>query len=415
MSALQNNNILIIGGGASGMIAAIAAKRAGAFVTILERNQRVGRKILATGNGRCNLTNTYIDVDRYHGKHPEFVYGPLNSFDYDATIDFFEKLGIAHIVEDEGKVFPMSLQASSVLDVLRYELEDLGVNVVCEAEAADIKKKDVFTVTLKDGRVFKGDKVIIAAGGKASPDLGSNGSGYILAEKLGHKIVNPFPALVQLKLSSKYLKQLSGIKFEGAAEILVKDKVIRREEGEILFTEYGISGPPVLQLSRVAAENLLKNDKVYIKVAIIKDMTKEALDGILLKRFQDGSNKPLSFNFVGFLNKKLVPVILKEAGIDDINKPAGSVSSQERKKLASILTDWRFEVTGTNPWHSAQVTAGGVDVCGIDNKTMESKIVPGLYFAGEVVDIDGDCGGYNLQWAWSSGYVAGMNAANVKF
>lgn len=409
----KGKTVLVIGGGAAGMTAAIAARRMGAEVTILERNPRVGKKILATGNGRCNLTNTNLDISFFHGKRPEFIYGAISRFDYNMTIDFFEELGITHKVEEGGKVFPVSNQASSVLDVMRYELDELGVNVVCEAAAAQIEKKEGFKVTLEDGRVFNGDKVIVATGGKASPDLGSNGSGYKLVQKFGHKMIEPFPALVQLKLSAKFLKQIQGIKFDGDVAIVINDNVVRYERGEILFTEYGISGPPILQISRKAGEYLQRGEDVYIKVVIVNFLKRDELDELLVRRFSYGHNKPLSFNFVGFLNKKLIPVVLKEAGITDIDKPAGSVTADERRRICDILLNWRFKVTGTNPWSSAQVTAGGVDVGQIYGRTMESKLVPGLYLAGEIVDIDGDCGGYNLQWAWSSGFVAGESAAGA--
>lgn len=407
----DKKTILIIGGGAAGMIAAIAARRNGADVTILERNPRVGRKILSTGNGRCNLTNVNIDVSKYHGRHPEFIYGPIYRFGYDMTIDFFEELGITPRIEDGGKVFPMSGQASSVLDVLRYEIENTGINVVCDANVTGIKRKKQFEVTVSGGRVYKGDRVILCAGGKASPDLGSNGSGYELAKMLGHTIIEPFPALVQLKLNAPFLKSIMGVKFEGTADVMVNGKVLRSESGEILFTEYGISGPPILQLSRTAGENIMKGREVIIRLSVVNSMDEGELKDYLIGRFLRASSKTLSFSLVGFLNKRLIPVVLREAGIDDINKPAGNVSKDECGRFAYILKDWRLKVTGTNFWPSAQVTAGGVDVAEIDGRTMESKKVPGLYFAGEIVDIDGDCGGYNLQWAWSSGYVAGESAA----
>lgn len=413
MSGKKNIRVCIIGGGASGMVAGITAGRNGAEVTILEKNPRVGKKILATGNGRCNLTNINIDISRYHGNHPEFVYGPFARFGCEKAIEFFEGLGIYHKVEPEGKVFPASYQSSSILDVLRYELDNLGVRVICETQVSNIRKGDYFEITDSDGRKFIADRVILAPGGKAGPEFGSDGSGYALAKKMGHRIVDPFPALVQLKLSSGFLKQIQGIKFNGTAEIISGGRMIRREAGEILFTDYGISGPPVLQLSRCASECLKKNEKVWIKVIMIDYLSETDLQNLLSERFTSGPDKPLSFSFVGFINKKLVPVILKEAGIEDINKPAAAVSSMERNSIARILQDWRFEITGTNPWSSAQVTAGGVDVKEIDSKTMESKLIPGLYFSGEIVDIDGDCGGYNLQWAWTSGYIAGESAAKA--
>lgn len=407
--------IVIVGGGAAGITAAIAAREKGAEVTVLERKERIGKKILATGNGRCNLTNTDLGISHYHGKNPKFAYGALTRFDYQQTIDFFERLGIAHKVEAGGKVYPVSNQASSVLDVMRYELERIGVDVICEAEVKEIKKNDKnrqpFSVVMGDGTKHQAHRVIIATGGKASPNLGSNGSGYTLARSLGHDIVEPFPALVQLKLASNFLKQIKGIKFDGDAEIIVNNKVIAGARGEILFTEYGISGPPIFDLSRKAGEYLQKGTAVWLKVVLVNFLSPEELDRLLVKRFSEQPQKPLSFNFVGFLNKRLAPVILRAAGIEDVNKAAGHVAAEERGKISKILQDWRFEITGTTSWPAAQVTAGGVDVKDINQQTMESKIVPGLYFAGEVMDVDGDCGGYNLQWAWSSGYVAGESAA----
>jgi predicted Rossmann fold flavoprotein len=405
--------IVVVGGGAAGITAAIAARRKGAIVTILERNQRIGRKILTTGNGRCNLTNINISIANYHGSNPRFAYSALARFGVEQTLDFFERLGVAHRVETGGKVFPFSLQASSVLDVLRYELEILGVKVHCGAEVVSVVRSDkMFTISVKDGGVFQADRVIIATGGKAAPQLGSTGSGYALALSFGHSIVEPFPALVQLKLASNFLKQIKGIKFEGTAEVLLDNKSLQAARGEILFTEYGISGPPILTLSRKAGECLRKNQRPWLKLVLLDTFTAGELEAFLANRFQNNPQKTLVFSFVGFINKQLAPVILKEAGMD-LNKAAGQVTSAELKKIAHILLDWRLPITGTTSWPAAQVTAGGVDVNDINSKTMESKIVPKLYFAGEVLDIDGDCGGYNLQWAWSSGFIAGESAAGA--
>jgi len=407
-----STRVAVIGGGAAGIMAAIAARYTGASVTILEKNQRIGKKILATGNGRCNLTNVNLEITNYHGKNPEFACGALNRFDVQKTMDFFEYLGIAHKVEDGGKVFPSSEQASSVLDLMRYELDETGVIVICDAEVKEVKKNvREFIISLADGREFRADRVIIATGGKAAPQLGSNGSGYILAKNLGHKIIEPFPALVQLKLAAKFLKQIKGIKLEGNAEIIVNNRPVAGAQGEILFTEYGISGPPILSLSRKAGEYMQEKQKVYLKLCLINYLSKQKLEEYLVRRFQTRPEKPLAFSFVGFINKRLAPVVLREAGITDANKPAGQIIAGERDNIVKILKDWRFEITGTTSWPNAQVTAGGVDVADVNAQTLESKIVPGLYFAGEVLDIDGDCGGFNLQWAWSSGYVAGESAA----
>lgn len=402
----------IVGGGAAGMTAAIAAARRGARVTLLERMDRVGKKILATGNGRCNLSNTDPDISYYHGTNPKFVYGALSRFGFHQTMEFFEELGIAWKVEDGGKVFPVSNQASSVLDVLRFELEVQGVKILTGAEVKGIDLvRGEFKVQLEDGKRLTFHRLIIATGGRAAPNLGSNGSGYGLARQLGHSIVTPFPALVQLKLAADFLKQIAGVKFDYRAEIMVRDKAVAGAAGEILFTNYGISGPPILALSRRAGAYLARGEKVYLKLKIIDYMSRAELDAFLTRRLQGQAHKTLAFSFVGFIHKKLVPVLLREAGIREPNKPAGQVTGAERKALVDILQDWRFEVTGTNGWVAAQVTAGGVDVREINQKDMSSRLVPGLYFAGEVMDIDGDCGGFNLQWAWSSGYVAGSHAA----
>lgn len=410
--AAKKPKIIVIGGGAAGLFAAIVARRQGAEVTILERNQRVGKKILATGNGRCNLTNINMDMTHFHGNNPKFAYTALQRFNNYQTIQFFEQLGISHKVEDRGKVFPFSNQASSVLDVLRHELEQLNVETVVEAEVKDIKKvKNGFSIQVKGGNQFSGQCVILATGGKAAPNLGATGGGYRLAEKFGHRIIETFPALVQLKLDEPFLKQIKGIKFDGEAEIFVNERVTGRAAGEILFTEFGISGPPIFDLSRTAAHWLRKKQPVCLKVSIINHLSREELTQYVIKRFTDNPAKTLAFSFVGFINKQLVPVLLKQAGIEDINKSVAEVKTKERDKIINILQNWRFMVTGTNTWTAAQVTAGGIDVKDINPQTMESKLVPGLFFAGEIMDIDGDCGGYNLQWAWSSGYAAGVNAS----
>jgi predicted Rossmann fold flavoprotein len=403
--------VAVVGGGAAGLMAAISASHKGAKVVVLERLDRVGKKILATGNGRCNISNTDLSIDHYHGTYPKFAYSALRRFDFNRTMDFFERLGVTCKVEDGGRVYPASDQSSSVLDVLRYEIDALGVETFCSAGVKDISGgKDSFALSLGEESV-KARRVIIATGGRSAPNLGSNGSGYPLAEKYGHIIVEPFPALVQLRLGAEFLKQISGIKFFGEAELLAGGKSLGRAAGEILFTDYGISGPPVFCLSRAAGECLRKGEKTVLKICLINNKTKEELDVYLFNRLRQQSRKTLAFSFVGFVNKRLAPVLLREAGVADVNKSAGQVTAEERKKILHILQDWRFEVTGTNPWQSAQVTAGGVDVRDINQKTMESRLVPGLFFAGEIIDIDGDCGGYNLQWAWSSGFVAGEHAA----
>lgn len=406
----MKNKIIIIGGGAAGMMAALSAKKNGGDVIILERNDRVGKKLLATGNGRCNYTNKNLTINNYHGNNPKFAYSALSGFSVEQTMEFFERLGITPAVEDNGKVFPLSFQASSMLDVLRYEIEDKGIELVTVAQVSEIKKKKKFIVTLKDKRVFEGDKVIMATGGMALPSSGSDGNGYTLCKRLGHQVTDIFPGLVQLKLDSNFLKSLDGVKFLGVAGIYVDNKLILEDSGDILFTSYGISGPPILQISRTAMEYMNRGKAVELRVSIIHTKTQEELFQYLVNRFRLMPNKILEIALIGLINKRLIIPILKEINIDK-NKKVSSLSKDEIRKLSEILTFWSFKVIGSQSWGNAQVTAGGVNTDEVDNQTMESKLVKGLYLVGELLDIDGDCGGFNLQWAWSSGYIAGLNAA----
>ncbi len=403
--------IAVIGGGAAGLVAAIAAARNGAEVSVYEKMNKVGKKILATGNGRCNYTNMYMSMDRYHSKNIKIAENAMNFFDRDKTISFFENLGIYPYIDQSGKVYPNSLQASSVLDVLRYETLRLNVQEITDFEVRELRKsKDKFSIIGMEN-AFTADKVILCSGGKASPQLGSDGSGYEIAKSFGHKIIEPFPALVQLKLAGKYFKRITGIRFDGIVRSFTENNLIREEEGELLFTDYGISGPPVLQISRKVIETINRNERVYITVDLFPNLTKAMLYDILKERFFHIGYKSMEDALVGFINKKLISVVLSEAGFENIQKECGKLSKKEIFKIIDILKEWKFEVTGHNTWQQAQTTAGGIALTDINPNTMESTKVKGLYFAGEVLDVDGDCGGFNLQWAWSSGYTAGHSSS----
>lgn len=404
------NKIIVVGGGAAGIMAAITAKRNGGQVTILERNDRIGKKILATGNGRCNYTNINLNINNYHGGNPKFAYSALSSFDIYQTMDFFERLGLTPAVEESGKVFPLSFQSSSMLDVLRYEIENSGIRLVTGAYVSDIKKKDGFIISLKDGRDFKGDKLILATGGMAMPASGSDGNGYRLVESFGHKITEVFPGLVQLKLKGNFFKQIKGVRLVGIASIYSNDKLIDSDKGDILFTDYGISGPPILQLSRRALDCLKKGKDIDLRVSIIHTKTEDELVEYLKRRFSYMPKKNMAEALIGLINKRLILPILREINIDK-EETVSNISKEEILRLAQILVSWKFQIVGSQSWGHAQVTGGGVSTEEINNKTMESKLVKGLYIVGELLDIDGDCGGFNLQWAWSSGHVAGLNAS----
>ena len=398
--------IAVIGGGASGLTAAIAAAKNGAEVTIYEKLNRVGKKILATGNGRCNYTNMNLSKECYHSNELKLTEEVMNFFDLEKTLVFFENLGILPYVDESGKVYPNSLQASSLLDVLRYELERLKVEEVTDFNVTALRKsKDKFFIIGND--TLTADRVILSTGGKASPQLGSDGKGYEIAKSFGHEIIEPFPALVQLRLKGKYFKRMAGIKFDGIVKAYAGEKLIREEEGEILFTDYGISGPPILQVSRRVIEELNNKNKPFLTIDMFPQYSKLELYDILEKRFRKIDYKTLQEGMVGFINKKLIPVVLYEAGFDDLNKLCGRLNKKEIYKIIDILKEWKFEVTGHNSWQQAQSTAGGIKLSEINQKTLESLKVKGLYFAGEILDVDGDCGGFNLQWAWSSGYTAG--------
>jgi hypothetical protein len=403
---MKHQHIVVIGGGASGLLAAIIAKRGHAKVTILERNPKLGKKILATGNGRCNYTNQFTKAEHYN--HPAFVEHALDVFGAKKTIQFFEKLGISPRIEDLGKAYPMSEQASSIVDVLVYETEQLGIDVLCNAKVVHVQKvQNQFITTLSEGQTIKSDKVILATGGKAMPGSGSDGNGYQIAESFGHHITHLFPSLVKLKLNSPYLKSMDGVKIQGTVQLLDKNQVIQTEKGDVLFTSYGISGPTILQVSRKANEMLSEHLDVKIKVILLDQMTKEDIE----RRFQLMQDKPLDVSLVGLIHKKIIPAIIKEAGIQNPSIRFSLLTPKEKGKLASLMLDWRFTVVDSKGYEDAQVTAGGVNIDEINPLSMESRLVSGLYMTGEILDIDGLCGGYNLQWAWSSAYLAGKHAS----
>ena len=400
--------IAVIGGGASGIVAAIFAARNGADVTIYERCDRIGRKILATGNGRCNYTNINASVKNYHGVNPEFIDDITKIFWINETKKFFEELGMLTKVEDKGKAFPYSLQASAVLDVLRYELERLDVKIVTEFEVEKVLKQNGgFLIRSYDKREFYADKVILAAGGKASPSLGSNGSGYQIAESFGHKKSKLYPSLVQIKTDTTLIKALKGIKLDANVVLKTENKK-SFSFGEVLFTDYGLSGPAIFDISRFCTDA----KSAEITLDILPEISYDELFNILKERRTKYRN--LETFFVGMINKKVGMTVMKYAGVLPFSRTSDTISEDEVKRLCDALKNFRLKVTGTMSWNNAQVTAGGILTKDIGSKTLESKLCKGLYLTGEILDIDGDCGGYNLQWAWSSGYIAGTNASKEK-
>ena len=410
------HELIVLGGGASGLMAATAAKDFGLDVALVEGNDRVGKKILTTGNGRCNITNSLISFPflNYHSTNDGFYCKVLNKFSVEDTKSFFLNLGLPIIELTKGRNYPQSLQASSVVDIFRFALEDRGVPLYNSFKVSKIeKKKGKYLLYTKNQDIepISCSKLIIATGGRSAVPTGSDGSGYHLAEKLGHKLIKQTPAIVQLKLEHPSLKALSGIKFDGFAEV-VSDKVsLRKEFGEILFTNYGISGPPILQISREAARRAIAGHDVKIIVDLSPDKTQEEIEKFLESHFAILGHRKVIDSLIGVINKKLIPIILKEVGIKDLQKPCYDLTWKEKARLFKLFKHWEFKCIDGNGFCAAQVTVGGVDTTDINSETLESKIQENLYFCGEVLDVDGDCGGFNLQWAWSSGYVAALSCS----
>jgi predicted Rossmann fold flavoprotein len=407
----MSKHILVIGGGASGMIAAIIAARNGSKVTILERNEKLGAKIFLTGNGRCNITNRSVTWKSYHGKAPKFAASVLAQFSNEDAIKFFEELGLVLVEEDEGRLFPRSQQAQSVVDVLEQELERLGVKVLLNRKTKKIKVDSCqLTVSTYHKKQYTADAVIIATGGKTYPKTGSTGAGYRFAESLGHNIIKPFPASAPFRIKSVVCNKLQGIKVNARLKVFKNKKQISDKTGELLFTHLGLSAPVVLESSRAVSKILNKNPKANITCSInfFPEYSQDELYKLLKERITTNSERNIGNQFIGMLPKKVAPTILKYSKIDP-EQVSRQVSNKTLNKIVKLLTNYPLPVIGVLGWDMAQFTAGGVDVKEINSQTMESKLTPGLFFCGEVVDIDGDSGGYNLQWAWSSGYVAGKN------
>lgn len=413
MSHKSKVKIGVIGGGAAGMMAAITAASEGAVVTLLEGGERVGKKILATGNGKCNLGNLNLSTEDYNGASQEWIGECLSRFNCEDTIRFFRGIGLM-LKEKNGYLYPLSEQAASVLDVLRTELRTSGVEVITEAKVQSVEKTADGVFVVRSGeKTYFFDKVILACGSKAAPKTGSDGSGYKLAKRLGHGLIPTVPALVQLQCEERYLKEVAGVRADAQITVLpgYTDEEIT-ERGELQLTDYGISGIPVFQLSRKVnylLRELGKNGEVEVSIDLLPDYTKEEVAQLWTVRKLLQTDRTVEEFFTGMLNKKLMLLFMKQAGL----KRDALMTDVEEWRLQAVFDlckDWRLHVTGSNPYENAQVCAGGVDTAQV-NTTMESKLVNGLYLAGELLDVDGRCGGYNLQWAWCSGYLAGHNAA----
>lgn len=405
----MKHTIIIIGGGASGLTAAIAAARQGAAVTVLEHMDRVGKKILSTGNGRCNMTNLTMNETCYRCGQAWFPMKVVEQFPVLDTLQFFKDLGIL-TKSRNGYIYPNSDQASSVLDALRFECDRLGIRVVtgCLVKTAKKMKSGLFSIQTDQGE-FRASALILAAGSKAAPVTGSDGSGYELAKAFGHTVIKPLPALVQLRCEGKHFKQLAGIRADVHLRVVSDGRMLAEEDGELQLTDYGISGIPTFQISRYVSVALAAKRNVTVFVDFFPSMTMEEMRIFMKTRVKQLSYRRCEDFMTGVLNKKLSGVLLKLSGIA-LEESVSRVKWEHWERLILQIKQFEAKVTATNDYAQAQICCGGVDTCQIHERTMESKVVPGLYLVGELVDVDGICGGYNLQWAWSSGMVAGTDA-----
>lgn len=399
--------VIVVGGGASGMVAAITAAKRGVSVLLIERKEKLGKKILATGNGKCNYTNTYYDDTVYRSEAPEVVSSILKQFSVTDTIAFFRELGIEP-KEKNGYLYPASMQAASVVELLSIELNRLKVLIHLEENITSIKKKGKGFLVNTDKATYETKAVILATGGKASSKLGSNGSGYEFAKSLGHKIVPVTEALVGLRSPLKVFKQLSGIRCNAKVTVVIHGIHGASAQGELQLTDYGISGIPVFQISRYVTKALYAHKKTEVLIDYLPELSPKETYTLLMNRQRMRPQKTAKEFLIGLFPYKLAFVFIKEAGIKE-NAIIGKVSKEAIQTLAGLIKGYLVSIQEANGFEQAQVCAGGVDLREIDPMTLESKLAKGLYLTGELLDADGTCGGYNLQWAWSTGYVAGQH------
>ena len=389
-------DIIIIGAGASGIVTAINAKNENNRVILLEKNDRIGKKLLATGNGRCNYTNMNLSEKNYSS--PDFVKRTLEDFSNEDLINYFRILGLESTL-DGNRVYPISLKANSVLNILIYWLEKKGIEVKTKSQVKEIKKTKKGYEVITNEEILRADVVVAAFGGKAMPASGSDGVSFEILKKMGIRVTNIKPALTQLKLDSKYLKHLSGTKVIGRARLLRDEKVIDEREGEILFTNYGISGPPILDMS----VNTKEGD--VIEVPLINNLKKDSID-MVYNRYYMFPDFSLEEFLMGLVDKKFIHYIVDSLDMDK-NTAMNMISMGDFEKIIGLLLKSRFKVTGNTGFKNAQVTRGGVSLDEVSPENYEAKKYKDLYIIGEALDIDGDCGGYNLHFAFGCGYRLG--------
>lgn len=418
MKGINMSKILIIGGGAAGMMAAVFAAKNGNNVELFEKNEKLGKKLFITGKGRCNITNAADLEDFFPAvtSNPKFLYSAFYSFTNEQVISFFEELGVRTKVERGGRVFPVSDHSSDVIQALKSEMERLGVKINLNAEVKELitEKKSageiVKGIRLASGKQITGDTVIVATGGISYPSTGSTGDGYRFARKCGHKVSELSPSLVPMEVKEWYAGELMGLSLRNI-EIRITDgkKKLYQEFGEMLFTHYGVTGPVILSASSIVGKKL-KDKELTLHIDLKPALTEEQLDKRVLREFEANHNRQFKNAVDSLFPAKLRPVIVDLSGIPE-DKKVHEITKEERLRFVHLVKDFTMTLTGLRGYNEAIITKGGVSVKEIDPGTMESKLVKGLYFAGEVLDLDAVTGGYNLQIAWSTGYLAGINAS----
>lgn len=396
--------VVIVGGGASGLTAAITAARNGKDVTIIERNNKCGKKILITGNGRCNFWNTDEDISHYHSSNPNLLKEFITDERKNSILKFFDSLGLAYKTKN-GYYYPFSNQAFTVENALLLECKKLNIKIINDITVEKIIKKDCFIINPGQEKI-KAKNIIIATGSKASPKTGSDGLGYELAKSLGHNIITPLPSLVQLKGNEIYFKNWSGIRTDVKASLLIDNNYIKSETGEIQLTNYGLSGICIFNLSGEATKALNQNKNVIISINFLP-LTNNPKT-FLQTLNKNSYHKTISELLEAILHYKLVDIVLKKAGLKR-DLLLNTLTDNELNNLIKTLTDFKVQILDAHTLDHAQVCSGGIPLTEINSKTLESLKVKNLYFTGEIIDIDGDCGGYNLGWAWMSGIIAGKN------
>ncbi len=394
-------NVCVIGGGAAGMLAALTAAENGHRVLLLEQQSRVGRKLLATGNGRCNLSNYHVSPAHYHGG-AGFCDFALSQFDVGETLQYFASLGLLTVSEASGRIYPMSNMAGSVLDVLRYALERPEIDLQTGQTVTAVRKMPEGFSVKTETDTFSARCLILAAGGAAGSKVGGGMDGYRLAKSLGHHRTALYPSLVQLKTDPTYPRALKGVKAQCGISICRGSQVLARNSGEVLFTEYGVSGPAIFDLSRSVSAG---GSDLTCLLNFFPDWEEAEVLHWLSQRQAAMATHEASTLLTGSCHTRLGQMICKSAGFT--NQRAAGLTRDDLRRIAGQATHFALPITGTCGFDQAQVTAGGLDTSEFDPRTLQSRLVPGLYACGELLDIDGDCGGYNLQWAWSSGRLAG--------